>query len=338
MIRGDNLICGTTTTGTGTLTLAATPVPPGGVDFDVFVRTTGIGFGNSAIVFVSYTIIEYTDSTFATAKGTEKGIGTLTLGSSAGIANATLARTTLQTTATSLNSQPATQNITPATALSIGTTANTLVFIGVSAADVPAYSPYFESALDTANAGVPIAGIISGTDGAAPNMADLTDQYFIFEWCVPMLVKRAEFYVANIYTGGTSNLYARIYQINSAGRPGKLLYDFGVVGTPNSSLAAAAIVQTGAGGSGFFLTPGAYFIDLLPHFTGGSGTPAMQGNTRAFISGQLGTNATLFGTPFALSMTSATGGTTGAASDPANVAGYARAGGGNVPYASFSPT
>src|SRR5580658_5571623 len=100
MLRGDSVICGTSPTGTGTLTLAATPVPPGGIDFDVFARATGIGFGNSAAILCSYTIIEYTDSTFAKAKQQEKGIGTLTLGSSSGIANATLARTTLQSSAT----------------------------------------------------------------------------------------------------------------------------------------------------------------------------------------------------------------------------------------------
>src|SRR4051812_24231826 len=143
MLRGDTLVCGTSTTGTGTLTLAATPGPPGGVDFDVWARATGIGFANSAAVLVSYTIIEYTDSTFATAKSHEKGVGTLTLGGSSGIANCTLARTTKQTSATSLNSQPATQNIVPGTGISIGTAANTLVFIGPSAAEIPAYEPYF---------------------------------------------------------------------------------------------------------------------------------------------------------------------------------------------------
>src|SRR5258706_417112 len=110
MLRGENIICGTSTTGTGTLTLAATPVAPGGIDFDVLARATGIGFGNSAAVLVTYTIIEYTSATFAASKSTEKGIGTLTLGGSSGIANCTLARTTPQVTATNLNSQPATYN------------------------------------------------------------------------------------------------------------------------------------------------------------------------------------------------------------------------------------
>jgi hypothetical protein len=149
-MRGDGIIFGTTTTGTGTLTLAATPVQPGGIDIDAYVRATGIGFGNSAVFLVKYTIIEFTDSptssTFSNkAKQTETSIGTVTLGSSAGIANCTLARTILQTSATSLNSQPATQNFNPGAGISIGVAANTLIFIGPSASDLLAIDPFVDT-------------------------------------------------------------------------------------------------------------------------------------------------------------------------------------------------
>jgi len=110
-------------------------------------------FGNSAVILVSYTIIEYTNSSFTTAQQQEKGIGALTLGSSSGIANATLVRTTIQQTATSLNSQPATYTVSAPTAITIGTAANTLIFIGVGAVDTIAFEPYVDATTGTGWAG-----------------------------------------------------------------------------------------------------------------------------------------------------------------------------------------
>lgn len=275
-LRGDFLVCGTSTTGAGTLTLAATPAPPGGVDFDVFARATGIGFGNSAAILVSYTIIEYTSSAFTTAKAHEKGIGTLTLGGSAGIANATLARTTLQSSATSLNSQPATQNIVPGAGISIGTAANTLVFIGASAADVLAIQPYINAADNPDGANVGALPLNAGVTVNGFNVTNNFDYYIPFIWPRTTLVKRASIYVFANYTGQNSNAYGRLYDITSAGKPGKLLYDFGNFGTLNSGLATTGIVSTGASGNGFLLTPGEYYMDIAFIWTaGGSGTPAI---------------------------------------------------------------
>ena len=72
-----------------------------------------------------------------------------------------------------------------------------------------------------------------------------------------MAVKRIHTYVSAAYTGGTSNLYARIYQVNSSGRPGKLLVDFGVgnrglfFGFGRNSLKRGY-------STAFLLTPGVY--------------------------------------------------------------------------------
>ena len=134
MLRGDNVICGTSTTGTGTLTLAATPVPPGGIDIDVWARANG--YGNNGVFIFRYAIIEFTDSTFGTAKQIEIGRGLVTLGASAGIANVTLARSVLEMTATSLNSQPATMTLNPGSGITIGTAANVLVTLANAAADL----------------------------------------------------------------------------------------------------------------------------------------------------------------------------------------------------------
>jgi hypothetical protein len=326
MLRGDNIVCGTSTTGTGTLTLAATPAPPGGVDFDVLARATGIGFGNSAAVLVSYTIIEYTNSSFATAKQQEKGIGTLTLGGSSGIANCTLARTTVQQTATSLDAQPATYNVSAPSAITIGTAANVLVFIGVGAVDTIAFEPYVD-----ATTGTGWAGPLQVRGSAAGGMSDifsvtLLDTYFLFYWVTPMLVKRMAVQVATGTSGGTSNAYGRIYAVGSDGRPGKLLYDFGLLGTSNASLANGNTqITSGASGNGYLLLPGAYYLDLIASYSGGGVTPTMYGLVNSGVVPSAlcadGGLAFAWGLPI-LDRATATGGTAGAAPDPANLTSF----------------
>ncbi len=162
MLRGENIACGTSSTGTGTLTLAATPAAIGAVDFDAWLKATGIGFVSGNAVLVSYTIIEYTDSTFATPKFVENGIGTLTLG--AALINATLARTTVQTVS---NANADSYLVGGgASAITIGTAANTLVFVGPSAADVPAWSPYYETSIGD-NLGVSVNNKLRISDANA---------------------------------------------------------------------------------------------------------------------------------------------------------------------------
>jgi acyl-coenzyme A thioesterase PaaI-like protein len=327
MIRGDNIICGTTTTGTGTLTLAATPVPPGGVDFDVFARATGVGFGNNAAVLASYTIIEFTDTTFATAKATEKGVGLLTLGASAGIANATLARTLVQSTAVALNSQPATQNISPATAYSIVTAANTLVFIGASVADIPAFSPFVVTSA-VINGDTYIAPPTSATNSTVgASLVGGTFYYIPFTWLVPMLVKRAAVYNDQAFTGTSNSAWGRLYDVASganAGYPGKLLYDFGVFGTAGSSFNSAAPITTGGGGlgSGYFMTGGDYFFCIA--YTTNTETQAAKlhsFNNGSYLNvGRLGSLTTAGGQVVNQGNIVATGSPSATPDDPAVVA------------------
>jgi len=256
MLRGDNVVSGTSSTGTGTLTLAACPSPPGGIDFDVYARA--VGFGNSAAVPVSYTIIEYTDTSFAVAKKTEKGAGILTLGSSSGIANCTLTRTTIQTTATNMNTSAATQNI-GGTAVSIGVAANTLVFMGVSALDVAGYEPWTQS-----DAIPPPNNCANPTGNIYPLAGDGSRWvYQAFEWRIPLLAKRFTMGVWAGFTSGNSNLYAAIYAIGSNGLPGKRLIDFGLVGTANASLNTAFVdISSGLHSTGYFMTPGEYYLGI----------------------------------------------------------------------------
>lgn len=315
-LRADNVVCGTTTTSTGTLTLAACPAPPGGTDF--YAAFSGMGLGTSQSIPASYTIIEYTDTNFTTAKQMEKGVGALTIGANVGAT--TLARTTRQATATGMNTSTPTYSDHAPAAINIGTAANTLVFIGASALDVPACSPYYETGIgDNLGAYPPTINIASS---GAVSLTNDRDVYTLFDWRVPMLVKRCSTRVQVAYTGGTSDLVARLYEIGSNGRPGKLLYDFGKFATAGSGLSATGNISSGAGGSGFMLPPGEYFLNHLAEFSGGSGSPSLVSwaatiSVASFHSGRL-TGTTFipyFGTHASSgSMT---------APDPANVTSYA---------------
>lgn len=318
MLRADNVICGTSSTGTGTLTLAACPGPPGGLDFDKWLKATGFNFVSTNAVLVSYTIIEYTDATFATAKQTEKGIGTLTLGAS--ITAATLARTTVQSIVTGLNATPAPTFSAP-TAITIGTAANTLVFVGASAMDVPACSPYVFS-FDGKGAGPACDG--GNGNGNVQSTATFTsgnDLYWAFKWEVPGLIKQATLSTQSVtFTGSpTVSAYFRIYQIGTDGKPGKLLYDFGQVGTSTAFTTGFGLFSTGNSGSGIYLTPGEYFADLAVSWSGGTGGSFGLNCFAGYaLSGRTGTNSRQPG----MASFSATGATIGAAPDPANVAGW----------------
>lgn len=326
MMRGENIVCGTSSTGTGTLTLAACPAPPGGVDFYAWLTSSGLGFVNGNAVFVSYVINEYTDSTFGTIIRSEEGVGTLTLG--ANLAASTLARTTVQATQTAQSTTGVYLGNAPS-AISVGTAANTLIFIGPKATDVMAHSPYFEAGIGD-NLGCSPAGLVavsSVAGGFKPNTlgSTITDFYVLFQWAVPMLVKRCSVNVGVAGSGGNSNANARLYQKNSSGRPGKLLYDFGLFGSANASFHSTGNVSTGAAGAGFMLLPGEYFLDVCYVETDSTHaalkSPAVISNANALTypnSGGWGTSSML---PYG--MTSATGGAIGAAPDPANVAAYA---------------
>lgn len=275
MLRADHVGCGTSSTGTGTLTLAACLAPPGGLDFDKWLKATGLNFVNGNSVLVSYTIIEYTSAALTTEKQTEKGIGTLTLGAS--ITAATLARTKVQGTVTGLDtSTPAPTFVAP-TAITIGTAANTEVLVGASAADVLA----FHSCMATARTSNGFPPLMCGnpTFNGGAGVVNNQNWTWPFIWAATMLVKRVWFRVESPYSGAVNNLYARMYQENTAGEAAKLLYDFGVVGTANDSfnVGAFTMIASAAGaGNGFLLMPGEYFLQICPIWTvGGVGTPTL---------------------------------------------------------------
>lgn len=284
MLRGDNIICGTTTTSTGALTLAAVPQPPGGLDPDTWLRAEG--FGNSVSVPVSYTITEYADTTFAKAVGSEKGIGLLNTGVSAGIANCTLTRTTSQYNITGMNGT--TPAITYGSAYSIGTAANVLVTISPSAADVISCSPWWDTSLDNAGIGPLVAAPVISSFVPATNT--LCYAPYVFDRYI--LASKARARVQAAYTGGTSNLYAALYLPGPTGKPTKLVADFGVLGAANSSFSSAsAIIASAALSTPVPIKPGIYIAAIQAIFSGGSGTPQVRGNGQLLVPPTFGTSS-----------------------------------------------
>lgn len=330
MLRADNVICGTSTTGTGTLTLAACPAPPGGLDFDKWLKATGYGFSSGNAIVVSYTIIEYTSSAFTTASQTEKGVGTLTLGSS--ITAATLVRGLVQSTVTGMNSTPSPSFASPS-AITIGPAANVLIFIGASTSEIIALEPFIEGTSQNLNGNSSLRIAYQVNAGAFTLSSD-QDVYSCFIWPYTMLVKRAVLYVDGTYTGQNNNVYVRLYAIGTDARPSKLLCDFGQIGTLNASLATTGAIATGALTNGFLLTPGEYYINIGYHATGGgTGTPQLHYDGSSITSGRMGTTSASNS-----SMWYNNGSTvSGTPADPANQGGL---GGGSstfVPWFSFKP-
>lgn len=272
MLRADNVICGTSSTGTGTLSLAACPGPPGGLDFDKWLKSTGLNFVSGNAILVSYTIIEYTSSAFTTIKQTEKGIGTLTLG--AAIANATLARTTVQSKVTGMDTSTPSPTFAAPTAITIGTAANTLVLIGGSALDaLPSFGAY---PYDPNSSGIAPLGMGPGAQMQA--LVNGQVAYVPFYWHLPMLVKTMLAGLFTTYTGGTSSCYGAIYAPKTTGEPGKLLIDFGALGPANPlNQGNFSALKSASHANGFLLTPGAYWAAIFTAFSGGSGTPTLMG-------------------------------------------------------------
>jgi hypothetical protein len=341
MLRFDDCLCGTTTTGTGTLTLAAIPSGAGGgINPDVWARATGVGFGNSAAILVDYVLTEYTDNTFATEKSKEAGTGTLTLGGSSGITNCTLGRTTLDWTATALDTQPAVVSVKPGTGISVGTAANTLVMIAPRAEGIPAFEPYFNTAGSDTNWGVCPEGIGSVSPGAAQLFSAGTnyDVYLPFRCSVPMLVKRCSWRMSTYSSVvGSPTVSARIYAFNSSGQPGKLLYDF----TPSSGVTinATGAFSSGAAGNGFLLLPGDYLLDMaLVGLT--SGTVQFTGPSQQYLQSGFSACYRLGAVSGALPMSAySSGAVAGAAPDPANVSGWTLNTNGIQPFVfGLSPT
>lgn len=327
-LRFDDCVCGTTTTGAGTLTLAAPPAAFGGIDPDVWARATGVGFGNSAAVLVDYVITEYTDAANLKENQKEAGTGTLTLGAAAGIANCTLARTTIDYTATSLNSQPATVAVKPGTGITIVNAANVLVAISPRALTNPGFDGYYDTAGD--NCIIPLTNSANST-ATAPGVGAPTSglcQWIFFLWLAPRLITKCLIKTGNTAATDASNsLNGALYDFNTSGRPGKKLLDFGQFSGANI-LNTTATMSTATASASYLMNPGRYVLGLLPTRTTPAGTPSLRGIT--CLSGQFGSTSTSALT--GASSTEALSG--GNMPDPPALTGYSlvTSSGGNMPW------
>lgn len=311
MIRGEGICAGTSTTGTGTLTLAACPSPPGGIDFDVFLKAKG--FVSTNALPISYTIIEYTDATFATLSKLEKGVGVLTLGAS--ITAATLARTTPQVKITG-----GTYSDVSPTAISIGTAANVLVFIGASAADIAARPPWFDNVSGNGIGAFSerVQNFTIGSGISLSTTATGSDLYCKVNYGLPIVAKSITVRVATAYAGTTgtpvSSVYGRLYSVGSDGKPGVLLVDFGSFGT--NPLNATGFISTTNLGTPYTLYPGEYWFNLFATFTGATGSV-----TTPNLSNVVTTNAAMWASNSGWGTAFATGGSSTAPTN-ANLTGY----------------
>lgn len=316
MLRAENCICGTTTTGTGTLALSTCPKPPGGTD--LFQAFNAQSLGTASSFPISYTIIEYTGSAFGTASKQEKGVGLLTLG--ANLAATTLARSKVQQTAINMDST-ATYDVTSPTPVNISTAANTLVFIGASAAEIVGCDPYFDLTLPSGNTAGALPVNAGGDISASGSGVSLTvgggNYYIPFEWRVPMLARICTVNVSVRITA-SSVAYGRIYAIGSGAVPTKLLYDFGQfkgnAGVSNNAWTATGRVITSNAGGGFFLGAGEYFLNVATSFAGAS-APILSTFTSAYSTGRFGYCSGV-GVPLMMDAS----GFTSSAGDPAAIA------------------
>jgi hypothetical protein len=293
-MRFDQCICGTSTSGTGTLTLAATPVPPGGVDFDVVARAQGFG-NNAQILLDDCVVAEFTDTTWSQRKQADEGTFTLTLGAAAGIAHCTLARSHIDRSITGMNAPPATVTVNPATGIAIGTAANVLVY---SSPRVRSLLPALDltnllgagpgsATLSRTGFGIATGSPISSPGGYQP--ANNTIVYVPFYSLARQTVSKARAWVTATYTGQNNNLYVGLYTTDAA-----LLADFGGLGTANAAFAASGVaIASAALGSALLLEPGWYIAALQAIWTtGGTGTPTIRGQTAtAFQQQILGDNS-----------------------------------------------
>ena len=269
VMRNDQAACGTSTTGTGTLTLAAPPTAI--TSANPHAIWSGSGFGTSTGIIVDYSIVEYTNSACTTPKQSESGRGTLLLGAS--LTATTLARTTPLMTATSMDSPPATvsgQTSAPSP-ITIGTAANVVVWFGLSSFSPMGVMPYYTTgSLTNGNllGFTPIqVPVTSGT-----NFTLVNQQLILQSVLLPFsgLIKSCTVWGQAGYTGGTASLKIGLYEVGSDGRPGKLLIDFGT----QNSLGSAT--QTLTASAAQFIPAGFYFLGILAQFSGGSGTPTLR--------------------------------------------------------------
>lgn len=293
MIGGNNIACGISSTGTGTLSLAACPASFGAVDPDVWARNA-LNLGNSATVRVRYEVIEFTDSTFASPKQTESGIGVLTLGAAAGVANCTLSRDYVLEKATNLDVQPAaislgeagnTSGLPSASVMIIGTAANCLVMFSNDIRDAIGAMPanYWGVSPDTGYSGIAPLSTAPGYSGFSPSNGVA---YFCPIWMPQTaIIKTVKFkFYSSVSSPTSSSVQAKLFDVfgrnaqgYAMGMPGKIITDFGGIGNGYDATNPAGTngIYSITGASQALIRSGFYFLGIVVSWAGGTGSVGM---------------------------------------------------------------
>lgn len=238
-MRANGIKHETTTTGTGTLTLTSVSGWPSYDDV----------FGTSGTRFVDYTIL---DSAGVPIEG--------------GVGNIALSTMVLTRTYPAWTWNGTTYDATDPSALSLASGTKTVI---CSAWTGLGLAPFIPATVgDNKGHGVLSSHTITSFS--------LTHQRKV-SFPVYIQVLRPISYVTmrinSGYTGGTSSLGVALYEIGSDGFPGVRLANFGNLG----SLTGSTVVTSSALGTPIWVPEGHYIVDILPQFSGGSGTPNLAG-------------------------------------------------------------
>lgn len=270
-IRSDQLGCGTSTTGTGTLTCAA---PPTGINaVDPYAAFSGSGFGTSVGVPVLYSIVEYTDSTFGKPKQSESGRGTFLIGGS--LTASTLARTQIFQTAASMDSQPATNtgmNTASPTAITIGTAANVVIWFGdLSWVPMEAMTAVATSGVTSIDNLGFCGDTITTAGGQNLTLTSGRLHHCRVAFRHSMFIKSLSLYLQTNFAGTSNTLDCAMYDIGSDGRPGKRLLTFAQGTTLNTGNTITVSATTG-----LFFHAGVYYASFLYVGVGQTTAPAIR--------------------------------------------------------------
>lgn len=251
----DQALCGTTTAGTGALTLAAPPAAINGAD--PYAAFSGMGLGTTTGFLVPASIVEYTDSTLQHELQSESGLYTLKFG--ANLAASTLARTLIFQTVTSMNSQPATVNGptgSAPTAITIGTAANVVVYFGpVAWLARQSFSSYVTASGSDGLGVCPTQ--FTQANGTNAAYTSGTVVYQRVEIATSMWIKSVSLWMVTAFGGTSCTLSCALYEVGSDGNPGKKLLNF----ANNTTIPTNA--NTLAATTALWVPAGTYYLGIL---------------------------------------------------------------------------
>lgn len=259
------------TGGTGTLTLVAMSGWP--AFSNVFTGTR----------LVDYEIDQYTDASKTVLAQQECGEGSINTSTNV------LTRTKIDSTWNGTTYLPNPGSATAPTALNItNTAANVDILCSPSAASMMAAMPFFYGTVANVSDGLGcmpmnISGVANGTLGLVAGT--ITYSPIFIGHRGPF--SQASVRVTTATTGGTPTLTVDIFEVASDGSPGKLLIDFGNLGSTSST--APFTLTSSAIGTPVALVPGWYYQGILFVANSATGSPSIRSGLAGFGGGPSGT-------------------------------------------------